>query len=69
MTYPTAVVVDTIDGYVFRAGVDGVLFTVATATQFARESNAARKPGHQTYAVFGLLHRVVTHLAVVGSFR
>ncbi len=55
MRFPSHVVVDTIDGYVFKAGSDGELFTLETATAFARERNSERKPQHRTYAVFRLV--------------
>lgn len=53
--YPLAVVVDTVDGHVFRAASDGELFTVATATGFAALRNSERKLGCQTYRVFKLV--------------
>jgi hypothetical protein len=52
--YPTHVVVDTIDGFVFYEDVHGNPFDQLTATQFARESNARRKPGRKTFALFRL---------------
>lgn len=55
MKYPSHVVVDTTDGYVFRAGSDGELFTLETAAAFARERNAEMKPEYRTYAVFRLV--------------
>ena len=54
MKYPTHVVVDTHDGYPFWAGADGELFTLESATAFARERNAEMKPEHRTYALFRL---------------
>lgn len=48
---PTHIVVDTRDGYLYRAPSDGVLFTAATARAFAESRNAEMKPEHRTYAV------------------
>lgn len=53
--YPLAVVVDTVDGMVYRAAGDGVLFTQATAAAFAAHRNSDRKLGRQTYRVFKLV--------------
>ena len=53
--YPTHVVVDTCDGYVFRSGHDGVLFTVDSAQAFADHRNAEMKPEYASYAVFKLV--------------
>jgi hypothetical protein len=55
MKYPTHIVVDTIDGYVFSANRYGVLFDKEDAVRFARERNAEMKPQHRTYAVFRLV--------------
>jgi hypothetical protein len=52
---PAAVVVDTRDGYTFRSGIDGVLFTEEAARSFAGERNAEMKPEHRTYKVFLLV--------------
>jgi len=53
--YPHYVVVDTIDGYVFKNDSSGTLFDEETAHEFADERNRERKPGHATYMVFKLL--------------
>jgi hypothetical protein len=56
MTAPTHVVIDTRDGYVYRAGSDGILFTGRTARAFRDHRNAGLKPEHRTYEVFSLVH-------------
>ncbi len=61
--FASHVVVDTIDGYTFRAGSDGVLFTEATATAFAAERNAEMKPQYRSYQVFALVPAAGTALA------
>ena len=55
MKYPTHVVVDTTDGYVFSAGSDGKLFTELTVKIFASMRNAEMKPEYQSYVVFMLV--------------
>ena len=52
--YATHIVVDTKDGYSFWAGADGNLFTLETATAFARERNREMKFPHRSYALFRL---------------
>jgi hypothetical protein len=52
---PTHVVVDTLDGYVFRAGGNGILFDKQSATEFASLRNSERKPQYQSYKVFRLV--------------
>jgi len=51
------VVVDTADGYTFRAGSDGELFTKVTAAAFAGRRNAERDECGRpcTYQVFALV--------------
>jgi hypothetical protein len=49
---PQAVVVDTADGYVFRSGSDGALFTLDTAATFATQRNVGQVS--PTYQVFML---------------
>lgn len=48
---PTHIVVDTRDGYDYRAASDGVLFGAETARAFAEQRNAELKPEFRTYVV------------------
>jgi hypothetical protein len=52
---PTHVVVDTIDGYVFKGDSLGDLFNQERATAFAAVRNAELKPEFQSYKVFALV--------------
>lgn len=58
MTYmyqcPTHVVVDTIDGYVFKGDADG-LFDGSRAVAFAMARNMEQNPGFRSYQVFRLV--------------
>jgi hypothetical protein len=53
--WPTHVVVDTRDGQTFSRDLQGHSFTLATATEYARERNAGCNPGYRSYQVFTLL--------------
>jgi hypothetical protein len=52
---PTHIVVDTIDGYVFKGDSLGDLFNQERATRFADERNAEMKPEYRSYRVFALV--------------
>jgi hypothetical protein len=62
MTYlyqaPTHVVVDTIDGYVFKGDASGQLFDGQRAVAFALARNNEQNPGFKSYMVFRLVPEV-----------
>lgn len=51
---PTHVVVDTIDGYVYKGDTTGLLFDGPRAAQFANIRNNEQNPGMRSFIVFRL---------------
>jgi hypothetical protein len=51
---PTHVVVDTIDGYVYKGDTTGLLFDGPRAAQFAHTRNNEQNPGFRSFIVFRL---------------
>jgi hypothetical protein len=61
---PTHVVVDTLDGYVFKGDSSGELFDGPRAVVFAEARNMEQNPGFKSYEVFRLVPEVSVMPAV-----